>query len=126
MKIDGPVTAETITDEQIRDLMKGADRPLRTMCKLALNDAPTYLRAAIIKNARRRLAEIWNARCATDTDADAAKPLPYAVRCTCGFERGLADKEQAEVCARTHRRYTLHDAWNDGHVTRVEEVKEAL
>jgi hypothetical protein len=56
------VTADNITDEMIRELARDADRRLRALCKVALNDAPTYLRAKIIRDARKRLAEILNAR----------------------------------------------------------------
>jgi hypothetical protein len=57
------LTGETITDAQIRELGgPGCDRKTRRLCKIAMNDAPTYLRAATVRNARARCAEILNAR----------------------------------------------------------------
>jgi hypothetical protein len=56
------LTADTITDAQIRGLASSADRQLRVLCKVALNEAPTYLRAKVVRDARARLAEILNER----------------------------------------------------------------
>ena len=56
------LTADTITDEQIRELSGGCDRRVRRICKIALNDAPTFLRAHVVRVARARCAEILNAR----------------------------------------------------------------
>jgi hypothetical protein len=59
------ITADTITDAQIRELGgPGCDRAVRRLCRIALNDAPTYLRANVVKDARRRLAEILSSRTA--------------------------------------------------------------
>lgn len=58
-----PLTADTITDAQIRALGgPGCDRSIRRLCKVALNDAPTYLRADVVCRARARCAEILNTR----------------------------------------------------------------
>jgi hypothetical protein len=57
------LTAATITDAQIRALRDSSgERSIRRLCKVALNDAPTYLRADVGRDARVRLAEILNAR----------------------------------------------------------------
>jgi len=62
------LTADTITDEQIRKLGgPGCDRSVRRLCKIALNDAPTYLRAQVVHDARARCAEILNARAKEQT-----------------------------------------------------------
>lgn len=59
------LTADTITDDQIRELGgPGCDRRIRRLCKVALNDASTYLRSDVVRDARRRCAEILNARSA--------------------------------------------------------------
>lgn len=56
------LTADTITDAQIRELGgPGCDRRVRALCKVALNDAPTYLRAEVVRNARARCAALINA-----------------------------------------------------------------
>jgi hypothetical protein len=52
------IKPEDLTDEMIRELACGADRRLRALCKVALNDAPTYLRASVVRDARKRLAEL--------------------------------------------------------------------
>jgi hypothetical protein len=70
------LTAKTVTDTQIRELLmhvtqdigrhpEFSDREakrIRVLCKVALNDAPTYLRESVVRDARRHLAEILNAR----------------------------------------------------------------
>ena len=57
------ITADNITDAQIRELGgSGADRAVRRLCKIALNDAPTYLRADVVREARARCATLLNAR----------------------------------------------------------------
>ena len=58
-----PITADTITNKQIRELGGTAcTSTVRRLCKIALNDAVTYLRAEIVRDARARCAEILNAR----------------------------------------------------------------
>ncbi len=66
----------SVTDAQIRELMRRvredvgshpqiADREAKRiirLCKVALNDAPTYLRAAVVRDARKRVAQIIRAR----------------------------------------------------------------
>jgi hypothetical protein len=69
------LTADTITDEQIRELGRGADRRLRTLCKLALNDAPTYLRASVVRDARRRLAAMIEASIAPGAGRVSSEPM---------------------------------------------------
>lgn len=55
------LTADTITDAQIRALLESTkDAKVRIQCKLALNDGVTYLRADVVRKARGRCAEILN------------------------------------------------------------------
>lgn len=49
------LTADTVTDEQIRELQTTGDVATRRLCKVALGDAPTYLRASVIRDARAPL-----------------------------------------------------------------------
>lgn len=57
------VTADTLTDAQIRELAEsGCGVVINRLCKIALNDAPTYLRASVVAGARRRIAAIINAK----------------------------------------------------------------
>lgn len=66
------LTAITITDDQIREVMATADRETRKICEIALRDQyAAKTRGALLMIARRkgqaraRLAEILNARDAT-------------------------------------------------------------
>ena len=57
------LTAATITDDQIRELGgPGCERSIRQLCKVALNDAPTYLKADVVRRARQRCADKINDR----------------------------------------------------------------
>lgn len=57
------ITADTITDTMIRELAApGCERRIRALCKVALNDAPTFLKADVVRRARQRCADILNAR----------------------------------------------------------------
>lgn len=64
MKFDGStVTGETITDEQIEEIVppdRVNSRALIRLVKVAMNDGATYLRAEAVKDARARCAAIWN------------------------------------------------------------------
>jgi hypothetical protein len=55
------LTADTITDADIRALLESKpEQRVRVLCKLALNDAPTYLGADVVRRARARVAEYLN------------------------------------------------------------------
>lgn len=58
-------TPDTITDDQIRELLSIAKangwKSIAVLCKLALGESVVY-RDAQLKDARRRVAEILNAR----------------------------------------------------------------
>lgn len=65
------LTATTITDDQIRELMATGDRDTRKICEVALRDQyDAKTRGAMLMKSRRkgqaraRLAEILNARSA--------------------------------------------------------------
>lgn len=58
------ITAETITDEQIRELQKDGTQYERAICHIALCEGSRrdHAGALIDERARARLAEILNAR----------------------------------------------------------------
>lgn len=58
------ITADTITDADICALRDDPSTPVRVriLCKLAINDAPTYLRAGIVRDARERVAKLLDER----------------------------------------------------------------
>lgn len=62
MKVN--VQRPSITDAEICALRDDPNTPLRTriICKLALNDAPTYLRSGVVADARERVARILEQR----------------------------------------------------------------
>lgn len=59
-------TSGTLTLEQIGELKaeaeRNGDRALKNLCRIALDDGVVSLRADVIRDAKRRLADILNAR----------------------------------------------------------------
>lgn len=54
------ITVDTITDSMIHELAGRATPEVRRICKIALDDAATQLRASVVRDARARCAEIIN------------------------------------------------------------------
>lgn len=61
------ITADTITDEQIRELLRGSlhDEHAYWTCRAALDESVGRCTPELIRNCRARCAEILNARRST-------------------------------------------------------------